>query len=564
MEYSQHIIDTIDENKVIDILQTYNIANLIEKIYYSDFESDIMIKKGIEHYILKHYNTASDDEQKLMSDYAAIIAKRFCLDTVHFSDSNLLNIENIPYIFSNDAIVVLTNALENQSKAALKLYKKMFKSGLNNNEKDYLMSFFLRNINTKNKILQEVQETYFKNAVKKNDVPNNKQELRFILSYASNQMLKEYNLNSEVYISDLLIKDDDIVGYSYESLGQIYISKNNVKTSKLSKLLQTIYHESEHLIQYNMALKNPDSIKSLNFVTRQLLGKYLSTDDFDAYKKNYRYMEVEIDADDVGYSKAKDLYYNLEMEEVVRDLKQDEYKDKNKREMQYEYCTDENNNIMPKEIYYVQNLNKIISDYPEYIKEYPVLNRLYNTNGTVKNFQKLVTRTPETDEDIANIYKDHLIYNINNNSLENLNLETYPEAIRKNILENIIPLWKLEKDKVDEFLNYDDNVPEDLHKIIGSYHINLFSKISSYITDNYNELNKLNIETDEIFIGMQKTVKSAQNFIEHYDNKNVIYDVINSNMDNFNNQYMIMKEGKMDKASQNYHNDEKTSLNKSI
>ena len=122
----------------------------------------------------------------------------------------------------------------------------------------------------------------------------------------------------------------------------------------------------------------------------------------------------------------------------------------------------ENGTMVAQEKFNVVHLNEIVKNKPEILLIYPVLNYLYNSDGSSKNFEELMTSY--TNENLNTIYHDYLINYIADNKLKTLKIQKYSTNEQKNIFNNLIYLWKNEKIKIE--FNFFD--------VVSVWHTNLF------------------------------------------------------------------------------------------
>ncbi len=515
--YNQNIIDYMDEQKLSDLIIKLKDSD-IKLYYWSVKEDDIKKRNAIEHYILKYFfNPHNSEESLAMKKYVAQIGKLVCLDPVHFTDSYLLTNKSIPYLYTKAQTDTLQESKVKQSKMALNIFNQMSKKPLSKKDRSLLASFFTSIIMTKNEDLKQAEEEYFNYILKENNTANN-EELKFVLTYASHHMLAP-RLNYKVYLTQFAFGNpNEEMGFCDNETKHIYINLKPGTT--LATYLQTVCHESMHAIQEYEARHNPDSISSLNWVKDELLIGHLSTSKYDYYTKNYRYSSKELEADKEGFKQAKEFYHKINMPNMVQYLEIKEKIDEDWHLPQYEYANNEKDKVRIKEKFVVTNLNNIIKNNPQYLNDYPVLNHLYHKDGTAYDFDELMTS--DTNDELKQIYHDHLIYGIGLNQLKSLYINAFDKQKQTNIMKNLIYLWEDEKDIIQALINFEDayenpskNNMIKLERITSNYHFTLFTRLTDYLNHNFYKVKELIPDMEETLLKeINETLENLNQYLK--------------------------------------------------
>ena len=573
MSYNQNIINVYGEERI-----RYYIGNGVTLDYTSINENNILLKNAIEHYILKYFDIPHDsDELNAMRNYVINVANQFGKNNTIISSSIFFIKENLEKIYGNARWFEELKRVKSEfAKRAYQLYNKSLKEGLTDEEKTTLTAFFNTSIATENASIKSAMEEYAIRLLAKNEIPNNFEEFRFIMNYASRYGLYVTNTKidvfPEVYITAMtrrekngsIVKDTNTGGY-YKN-GQIFINTNADRLYKpdLLSYIKTVCHETQHALQDYKARQNPDSVVALEYAEWKLFRKYYNDSNDSIYKSNYKYVEIEIDAENQGYHRTDWIYGRLAQSEFIDEHTKQELRNlrdinrarkkgyEQERPTHYEYSVSIDGKPIRKETFNVEQLNKIINVHPEELKNYPSLNKLYYEDGTPRSFEEMITSDIFINQsESSKLFEDYLIYAIDRqNTLEKLDFSTLnnlPIEKQANIFKCIISLFDKETDKLISFtenpeLNKNSNNYERQIKALSNYHMEIANKLSDFIDNNYyfiRQLSKDGVHISQVSYNASMYKNNLEAIIYKFEhNQNPVFqEAVDENLDKFKKKY---------------------------
>ena len=531
--YSQNIIDIIGQRKVLD--EIFNL-NCID--YNSLNENDIKMRNAIEHFIIKFRNNPSVKD--FIDKYLEKYVKQFEFNPHLYTNSILINQLNVSNFFTNEQCDVIKKGINEVYEKSKIIYEK-YKNNLSitDLETQILMKYLTCIVNTNNYNLQQVQKECIKIILnKKNNISLYEKE--FLANYVSNYTINLSNPKCEkpkIYLSNLR---DNLGGY--QLYNEIFLSiKENDLNKTIPLFIQVVCHETNHILQRYDSKNNSDDERAYCYSRRELFNKYLNTKNYDSYKagKNYQFESIEKDAERMGFWYAGVFLKTFGASEEARNLRNIYTERENNKKYHFSYKTTVDNKYVPEEIFNVENLNDIVLKNPGVIKEYPVLNKLYNEDGTSKKIEEYLT-TPcfLRDLDKHYVYNNHIIYNIHkNNILDNFQINTYSKEEQKNIFNRIVHLISIESEKIlNIFKDSETKIDKDFKKVICNYHMKLLIKMVNFINKNYHQLKV--VEENSIFNSgiFRSDVKSLNYYLKTQrdnideiliDQYEILYETIN-------------------------------------
>lgn len=479
--YNQNTINHYGEEKIKKILEKDNyIINLSSIV-----EDRIRFRIALENYILKYNANPHSEEEKIGIDkYKKEILNTFINDSSAYTNTILLKKENAAILFTSEELLKITQTKNKIANNAQKLYMESKKRELTNDEKDTLMTFFIASIGTKNESLKSAIEDYAKKILEKDVIPQNDMEFKFILNYFHKRMLTDKKLVQDINCDIYLMKSNHVRGNYLNNV--ILINKES--NTNLSLMLKTVCHETQHAIQDYKSEHNQSSVVGFQYAINNLIYRHYKTKEYNPYRCNYRYQDIERNAEEEGYRVASSIYYRLGYNDISESLKNHKSENFQKRAFEYEYIKNENGHNIPKEIYNVTHMNKIMQAHPEYTKEYPVLKNVYHENGQVKSFREMLGSTIMiNDPEYHEIYKDYLIYYIKNDELDKLNLNNLNEKEKIMTIKHLVSMFYNECKIVKTMTKYDEtqNINKMQRKYTSKYHLHITSSLAKFLSQNY-------------------------------------------------------------------------------
>ena len=533
--YNQNIINYYGENKIREVLEknnyTINLSTTVEK--------RIRFRIALENYILKYSaNPHSEEERNGINKYKKEILNTFINDPSTYTNTILLKKENAAILFTSEELLKITQIKNKIANNAQKIFMESKKRELTDDERDILMTFFIASMNTTNKSLTLAIEDYAKKILEKDVIPQNDMEFKFILNYFHKRMLTDKKLEQDINCDIYLMKKNHSGG---NYLDNTILMNKNFKTS-LSIMLEGVCHETQHAIQDYKSKHDPSSVVGFQYAIRKLIYRYYKTEEYDPFMCNYRYQNIERNAEEEGYRVASSIYHMLGYYDISESLKNRKSEIFKRRAFEYEYIKDENGNNIPKETYNVTHMNKIMQTHPEYTKEYPVLKNVYHEDGKVKSFKEMLgSNIMANDPEYHKIYKEYLIYYIKNDELDKLNLNNLNEKEKAMTIKHLIYMFYDECNIVKTMKEYDENqnINKNQRKYTSKYHLHITSSLAQFLSQNYQTIEEM---TDKEELGPVYNVHRYLNDLTSLKRNFSNYEKEDEFKENMNNELLTINQ----------------------
>lgn len=483
-------------------------------------------RNALNNYILKNYDTVDENVKKNMDRYLHAFYGKFLSDPTELLNSPFLeNPEIIEKFCPQEIKSVKGNAKEiviNEHKRNMSNIKELYirdKNGekLSDGETRRLMSFFIKNIRTQNKEIQDAQKKYVCKLINENSevvklLPKQTEFIaRYVNNYMLNHRLKELGYNIGEIENDIYIMerpDDESNKGGYQFKNNILINRKS-SFSRVVDLIHVTCHETEHSIQDLESKKNKDSKIGLDNAIDKILRINLKKPGYDIYEKNYRFNEIEKDAEKYGYYMAELFLRTNGFNGLAYKLKKEGNEREYKRQYEYDYRVDENKVKYTKEIFIIRKLSGIMQSRPDFLRDFPVLSQLYiadEKTGKVeaKTLEELLIqefRVNETGK--SEVYEDFCKAYIYKGDLEKFDLSKFPEEMQVNIASRLISILATEREQIGR-MNYsnpnerifegEDGVTSEVRIKVEEFHLENSKRIMEFINKNYQQLMKLQKE----------------------------------------------------------------------
>lgn len=511
--YKNNYITSYNKKEIIDILtgKTSYIPdpyNLQERRKYIT----------LQHFLIKYIEEKG--KTKITNDLLSKYYKDFANNPSLFVDSPLIR-EDFLNRFITKRVNEKVKECRNKyfsSKDIKELYIKLMQNNvLNNQEKNRLYSYLiikLRSNDTRfNTIIDECAKKILNSNKKVRNL--NETELKFFCTYIAK------HAGGNVVFPNLHIMQDrpELGGFELENI--VYINKESMGSDELHMITKTVCHEVRHAIQEKES-KNKNTKTAFEMARHVLFSKYLKSNDYDVYKINYRYSGIELDAEDYGYYYSKVLLSTMGRRDLAEKVRENETL-KHKRRHLYEFMIDVGKSAKTTDAFVVEYMDTIIKNHPEELKEYKVLNNLYNEDGSRKSLSNLLAhRTNQGFED-RGLYDNYMNYEIAKNRLFELDLANTKKDVSEKLFKS---LGNIYRDKAILFKEYCDDkeydkVSQKQIKNTTLYQLKLLDNILNFIDQ------KMNYVLD------CKEEKQISNRSFIYD---FIYDFRDFNLNNINNE----------------------------
>ncbi|MBR5369851.1 MAG: hypothetical protein IK137_00945 [Bacilli bacterium] len=511
--YNKNYISIYDDEEMLNIIEgkTNNIPdpNKIEDRY------NYIV---LQHYLIKYIeeNGKKNNAKLLLNKYYEDFIKYPHL----FVDSPLL--ENsflnrfIPLPINIKVHILKYKYFESYNN--LDIYEILMRHNkLSNNQKNKLYSFLIYQMkNNYNKYNIEIEKC-IKEILNSNKPISqlNDMELKFYCMYVAKKA-GQNQVVPDVHI----IKDDPNYG-GYEKDSVIYINSTSNYIDGIHTLTRIVCHETRHAMQEKDA-KNKNSKTAFEMARHLLFEKYINTDAFNVYKKNYKYSGIELDAEGYGYYYSTILLQTLGRKDLADKIQEDAKKNLNTRHF-YECAKTMDGMDFPIDAFNVEYMDMIIKEHPEELKTYKVLRNLYNDDGTRKPLSNLISRRIKQGFDYRGIYDNYINYEISKDRLYNISLEKTPKNTQIKYFKSLSEICSDKVLLLKEYCDDQNYQNTDSNQIIYTtlYQIELLDKLLGYIDQ----------KMDYILECKEKQVLNESSFIYNF-----IRDLNGFSLNNINNE----------------------------
>ncbi len=470
---------------------------------------------SIQHHLIKYLeeNGKTPIINKLLKKYIDDFLKYPHL----FVDSPLIKDNFINRYLPKDIrnkIVSLRNIYFNPTQNN-EIYLKLINNyDLSTLQKNRLYSYLIHQMKIGNNKLESMYKECAKRILNSNKPIKelNNTELKFYCTYIAKIIGKNYKIFPDVHI----IKNNPGNG-GRESSNVIYINKYTSYTPTLQDVTQVVCHEVRHAMQEKEAIKSKSKL-SFDMASHMLFNKYLNTKDYNMYKVNYRYCDIELDAERSGFFNAAIILANLDREDLASIEYEKEKKILKKRNY-YECMINKDGKRISSDQFIVENLNEIIKKHPEEIKKFKILEDFYKPNGKPKPFINMLTEKMNKSFANKSVFDAYINHGIVKNELKKINLKKLSKEEKTKVFAALSQIFNSRSSVLKTYMydnEYQNNNPRQM-RITTLYQIKILSDIITYIEENINLVLSLK-ENDKI------------------DNKSFIYSFV-SNFKDFKLKY---------------------------
>lgn len=492
------------ESDVVDMILSYD-SKAMESVL------------ALDSYILQNYRTASPEEKAIMDSYLKIFYKTFIKNPDRLIDSELLQTKGVVENLCPDLKLSQGNKTANlkdlvksrylsRAKGLDELFKKDKETNsLSDAEINAMMHMLKKTIGSKKPEDIKMQQEYVKKLLDQNKkvgdlLPSQLEFLgKYIIERTQDDRLKEvghpeWKEDIHIYVGTA---EPNHGGHSNKK--NIFLNKDCVRRQTLDEFVAVAAHETEHWVQRTLAQKDDKTKAGLDYAIISVVRNYYreNHEDFEIYKKNYRFEDIEHDAEKVGAEKAWEYLYELGFEDRADKLVKGVKEKFKVRKFDYSLGIDENRNVRPRESLYFDIVNKAIADDPQKLEEAKALKVLYNPDGKPKSFKEIVSKDFKVNaEDTNGIYEQYCMEYISRGELDKLDLQSFPEEVQGKIASRLISILSTESYKIGK-MDYHERdtakvkLSKDTFAVSEKYHLDNSKRIMEFINKNYNHLKQL-------------------------------------------------------------------------
>ena len=512
--YSKNYIHSYNKQEMLDILDGKNT--------FTDNPTDSRYRRRyvtLQHFLIQYIERHG--KTKVAKEILSKFYQDFKQYPYLFVDSPLINTSFINrYVSLKERKEVLKRKDEYfNEKDNADLSNNILRNNiLNNNQKNKLYAYLIKLLRDNNEQNNELLEKHAKIILNSNKKLNEltEMEAKFYCLYIAKRA------GQGVVTPDLhfIATDPKLGGTQIHQI--IYINKNAACTQELWELTKVICHETRHAYQEKKA-HNQVSRTSFEMARHLLFIKYLKSDKYDVYHVNYKYTDIELDAESHALFYSEVLLQTLGRDDLAKRVSKLNTITYNKRHF-YEIMYNEKGTAISPDAYTVDYLDRIIQEHPEELNNYPVLQNIYNKDGSKKPLANLIARKINENLDDKGIYDNYINYAILKNRLFEIDLANTKAEIDDKLLKS---LGRIYRDKVILFKDYCSDTQykeiEDSKQITLTtlYEMQIIDNIINFIDHNIEFL--LNCREDNRLM--------TSSFIYNY-----IHDLSGFDIDKINNE----------------------------
>ena len=354
--------------------------------------------------------------------------------------------------FANSNIDEINAFTSNVAKSAKNIYDKfMNDSVLSDDEQIIMFEFFSVNIGTKSKSIYNAQKNVICKLLLKQDNYHITGK-NFYLQFITHEKCQRLGIDDAiVYVGNTDIHGNshaDSFGLSYSTTGIISINQNFVKhkpndiyneagVSYDVKISQTMHHELEHYYQMYKLRNNVVNKSTFDAVRIQIVfRRHLSDSDYDEYMENYKFNEMEREANIRGWYDSVKFFEKYGGEKRIKDISRATHMELTTSfEKGMGVKKDKNNAIFSTEKYNISKLIEVVANNPELVSNYVQLQPIFNIDGKIKGFSQLLSEYTDlfmnknvdsvVKIDRLGVYDEFFDYLFGRNDLSKLPLEKY-------------------------------------------------------------------------------------------------------------------------------------------
>ena len=409
--YDQRYIDCWDERCFDDYLDGN--FNYTPNINDKD-DRELLKYYAFQHYLIKSY--INGHRQAECVKYLKGMYNDFRNYPHLFADSPLLKNQTLDALMGDSdfkkKVIQFRDSYYNLNEAG-KLYQKEKTTELSDVEKNRLYANLMHLIYSDNPTHKNVVESEIRRIVNSKFNSLNDTELTFYCQYVSKYSIGSRDFRTHVVFGTTT---SSVNGYSIND----YIFMNKKAFGSVAMMTETICHETRHAVQ-NHEGASKDTRSAFDMAQRELFCKYLNTFDYDSYHENYRYSGIEIDAEKHGHWDAVVLLSAFGRKDLAERVRNDRIATTDTRNY-YDLMIDSNKKEIPTDTYIVHRMNQIINSHPDEINTFPVLNKFYSKDGSLKQFSEIMNQRMNAGIDDRGLYDNYINVGIREGRLSEINL----------------------------------------------------------------------------------------------------------------------------------------------
>ena len=418
---------------------------------------------------------------------------------------------------------------KNNNKTAGHLYQKfMTNQKLSEHEEMLLFRYLTANINDNFDLFSNV----FKNTIKKILELNGNVSIygkEFLMKFIGYEKCQKLGLEMPpMYITSIHIFDKtkpDFNGLHYANTVSINYALLNQDGNQpyiefgiknLTEWIHTITHELQHYKQNQDMEKGKFSLSAWNYIKQRILRNYLSKKDYNEYMNNYKFLEVEREANILGWQETASFLntYSPHFQNEIKEASA--LSTQTLQTAKYGMKSTDNNkqSLFGIEKYNIEHLSKIIKENPQLLQQYKQLNLIFDKNGVkdlstlIKEYTYILSNNKGKEKEVNDFYNEVFSYYFIRLDMSKINLNNLSTKEQFNMFGIISDLYKREceslKNMMDVFKtpdkrkNWFDTINRiKLFELVGLDRIRRIKKYYSYLSKNMEYIESIKEKTPD-------------------------------------------------------------------
>ncbi len=465
--YNQLLIDRYGERKIKKWISN---ARKLEKIYdnkkkYYDYNGTInanyiimgdAIDNTIAKYLLSTKKPKTKKEFNMLQNYWNKAYEEIKLEPARIFSNPVFNLPNetLQPIFGQEGVQAIEKRKKILSKRAKEIYRKYSNlEGVTSEQREELIDFLTHTLEIDDSIRKASRNVV--NDIVNLDDKATMREKNFVYKFLASEYCKKEDVHANVYLSDYSIGskkklvDNKALGEQEKDI--IVISKFVVEKTSFAELdknmkledyqkgsstkeeysfilsLNNLYHELTHIKQYNQCKRGYVNLQSMEMAKQLINNKFRKGKSVKEYIKNYKYSEIEIDANIESWKEVQ-RFFERYMPEKINQVKSSLDKKQMLTELvnssAVKYTGRNKEKLLPEKVD-VETMNGIMAKKSRKVfNEYPQMRVLYERDGKPKSLEKLllerernINEKTDDNNNFQDIYYDHINYNVDNDML---------------------------------------------------------------------------------------------------------------------------------------------------
>lgn len=512
--YKKSYIYSYNKQDMLDILEG-KIAFTIDPTDLRYRRKYVTLQHFLIQYIEKHGKNRITKEllKKFYNDFlkypylfvdSPLINTSFINRSVPLKDRKEILNKRKEYFDSEKNIELSNNLLKNNK--------------LSNSQKNQLYSYLIMLLRKNDPKDEELLKKHAEMILSSNQLPKemNETELKFYCMYISKRSGKD-TVHTDLHIIDTNPK----LGGS-QLYGIIFINiKAESNANELWKITKVVCHETRHTYQEKQ-VHNKTTRRAFEMARHLLFLKYLKTNDYDVYNVNYKYLDIEVDAESHAIYDCINILETLNRPDLALEASRFNTVTHNQRNF-YKIMYNEQGTAISEDAFTVEYLDKIIKSHPEELERYVVLQKIYNKDGSRKPLGELLASKINEGLDDKEIYDNYIFYEIVMNKLSQIDLSKTKAGFDENLFKSLGGIYRQKVELLKDYCSDTEytKTNEKQIQLTTLYEIQIINNILNFIDDNI----------DYLLSCRENGMLNQTSFIYNF-----IYDLSGFDIDKINNE----------------------------